>query len=141
MNSQDKVHGYEIAALNSMVKVRLAPSKVHSVGVFAIRDIFKGEKIYADYLPKVFSVPYSSFGKLFPEVKQLILERWPRVVVGEKFAWPTDRTIAYMNHSEEPNYNPGKDEALVNIKAGEELFENYFHIPGWEVAHPWLINK
>src|SRR5215813_1230790 len=107
--------------LNSRVKLRIAPSKIHGVGIFAICDIVKGETLYADHMPEVYTFPYSSFGKLFPEVRQLILERWPRVVEGSQFIYPDARMLAYMNHSDDPNYDAELDLAVRDIKAGEEV--------------------
>lgn len=134
MSNQDD----QINMLNSIVKMRIAPSKVHGVGVFATRDIKKGEVLYSTMFPKAFKIPFGSFGKLFPEVKQLILERNPLVVGGGAFMWPDVHTQAYMNHSDTPNVDAVMDFALEDIKAGEELFEDYRKIEGWEIAHPWL---
>lgn len=67
----------QINFLNSAVKVKLGPSKVHGVGVFAVMDIPKGTKLYATMAPKVWHIPYGSFKKLFLEVRTQLLERWP----------------------------------------------------------------
>jgi len=133
--------------LNSIVLVRLAPSKVHGIGVFAIRDIPKGHRLWGDIYPQFFDLPYSHFGKLFPYVRQLILERWLGVasehsLLGEgRFAYPDTLLRAYINHSDEPNYDPILDLSLRDIKEGEEIFEDYRVIPGWEEAHPWLLDN
>ena len=133
MNTQDQIN-----QLNSMVKVRIAPSKVHGVGVFAIRDTAKGQKLYADHMPVLFTVSYADMNKLFTEVKDLLLERFPQIVNGSRFIYPTERLQAYINHSEEPNYNATMDETLKDIKAGAEVFENYREIPGAEKVFTWL---
>ena len=130
----------QIDELNIRVKTYLAPSKIHGVGVFALRDIAKGQKLYADSTPTVYSLSYSHFSKLFPEVREHLVERWPRVVTDSKFAYPTDRIQAHMNHSEDPNYDALNDVLLKDIKKGEETTENYKHIPGWEIAFPWLVD-
>ena len=128
----------QIDELNERVKVRIAPSKVHGVGVFSLRDIAKGQKLYTDQLPVLYTLPYSSFGKLFPEVRQILLERWPQIVNGSRFLYPDTRIQAYMNHSVQQNYDAFNDVTLRDIKEGEEILENYMLIPNWELAHPWL---
>ena len=128
----------QIDRLNTILKVTLAPSKIHGVGVFALRDIKQGEKLYLDQYPQVFTVPYSSFGKLFPEVKKLILEHWPIVINGSKFAQPDTRFLCYMNHSIHPNYSPLTDTARKDIKAGKEITEDYWSMENAEQVFPWL---
>lgn len=131
----------QAAWLNSVVKLRLAPSPIHGVGIFAMRDIQKDTKLYADAFPQLYNLPYSSFNKLFPEVRDLILERWPRVIEGSGFAYPETFLQAYMNHSDDPNYDGQKDITLKDIKAGEEITENYRIGTNWPKAYPWLVVK
>lgn len=135
----------QVNKLNEIVKVKLAPSQVHGIGVVAIRDIGKGQRLWGDIYPQFFDLPYSHFSKLFPEVRQLLLERWPGIaggftmLNGTRFAYPDTLLQAYMNHSDEPNYDPYLDLTLRDIKAGEEILEDYRQIDGWEEAHPWLL--
>ena len=110
MTNQD-----EINELNSIIKARIGVSKIHGVGVIATRDISKGEMVYADRMPKVYQVPYGSMSKLFPEVREIILERWPSIINGGKFIAPDARLLSFMNHSEDPNYDPITDTALRKI--------------------------
>ena len=132
-------NGKEQAAwLNSVVKLHLGASKVHGVGVFALRSIAKGQKLHGDAYPQPYNLVYSSFGKLFPEVRDLLLERWPNVVNGSSFAYPDTAFQCYMNHSDTPNYDANTDLALEDIGAGEEIFEDYRLIRGWEKVYPWL---
>lgn len=131
----------QIDRLNMRVKTRLGPSPIHGVGVFALRDIFKGQKLYAEDFPKLYTLPYSQFTKLFPEVSQYILIKFPTIAVGSKFAYPDTRIQAYMNHSDDPNYGNESDMALKDIKQGEEITEDYRNIPGWEVVHTWLLQN
>ena len=129
----------QIDELNARVKTYIGVSKIAGVGVFALREIAKGQKLYADFTPTVYSLSYSDFQKLFPEVREYIIERWPRVVVGSRFAFPTDRVQAHMNHSEDPNYDAINDVMLKDVKKGEEITEDYRRIPGHEIAFPWLV--
>ena len=134
MNNQE-----QILQLNQVAKANLGVSKVHGIGVIAITDIYEGEVVYADKMPKVYSVPIGSFGKLFPEVKRMILERWPSVVNNSKFIYPDARLVSFMNHSFEPNYDPRTDKAIKFIKKGEEVLEDYTAMPNYEKV--WPLNK
>jgi hypothetical protein len=128
----------QIDELNAHVKARIAPSKIHGVGVFALCDLNTGEKLYASYLPRIFTVPYSNFSKLFPHVRTSILERWPSVINGGTFISPDVRLLTFMNHSEDASYDPETDTMLQNVKAGEEITENYKDMDNWEKVFPWL---
>ena len=123
----------EINELNSTVKVRLAPSKTHGIGVFALVDLKKGDKLHC--FPewykkglKWYSVPYGSLSKLFPEIRQLVLERWPSIINGSHFLSPNDMSwlITFMNHSNDPNYDSRTDTATKDIKKGRR----YLRITG-----------
>src|SRR3990167_358376 len=94
----------QVLQLNTMISTKIAPSPISGVGVFAIRDLKKGTKLYADNIPRVFDLSYGNFSHLLPEVKQILLEQFPQIVNGSKFVWPTIRLQAYMNHSENYNY-------------------------------------
>lgn len=131
----------QVDELNQRVKLKVQPSPIHGVGVFALRDISKGEKLYANCLPAFYDLPYSHFTKLFPHVRELLLERFPRIVEGELFAYPDSLLQSFMNHSDEYNYCNKTDTALIDIPKGTELCENYRDIPGWETAFPWLMVK
>lgn len=128
----------QIAYLNKIVKTRIAPSDIQGVGVFALRDIEKGEKLYANLFPQLYSLSYANFGKLLKEVKQLLLERWPQVINGSKFAYPDTNIQAYMNHADDPNYDGQTDMALRDIKEGEEITEDYRKVPNYKKAYPFL---
>lgn len=129
----------QIMELNTLAKATLGRSEVHGIGVIALRDIKKGEVIYADRMPKVYTVPYSSFGKLFPEVKKMILERWPSIINGSKFIYPDARLVSFMNHRDIPNYDPMTDTALCDIIKGQEIFEDYRLMPNFDKV--WPLNK
>ena len=124
--------------LNRETWARLAPSPIHGVGVFALADLKKGQKLYLDQMPTLYNIRYADFGKLRPEVKQILLERWPQIVNGSKFISPDTRFQAYMNHSDDPNYDAFTDIATRDIAEGEEITEDYRLIPGHEIVHTWL---
>jgi SET domain-containing protein len=115
----------QIDELNEYVKTYLAPSDIDGVGVFALRDIPKDQKLYCDMAPKIYTLSYANLSKLFPAVKKLILSQWPLIAKGSAFAYPTTRVVAYMNHSDDPNYDAINDVVLKDIKEGEEITEDY----------------
>lgn len=134
--------------LGNTVKCRIGPSKVHGVGVIAMRDIAKGEELFCALFvkPQWYNVSFANLKKYLshrPEVLQLILDRWPQVVNGHPFLSPNydARLTSFMNHSDSPNYDPTTDKALEDIKKGEEVFEDYRVIPNYEKAFPWLDKK
>jgi len=131
-------HETQIKELNTYVLTKIAPSKIQGVGLFALRDIPKGEKLYADIMPMVFNLPYNSFDKLYPEIVELLLGQWPQIINGSVFAYPTVRLQAYINHSDKPNYDAEKDLTLKNIKAGEEITEDYRQIENYQKVFTWL---
>lgn len=128
----------QVMELNLRVKVRIAPSKVHGVGLFALRKIKKGEKLFADHMPVAYNLPYSEFPRLTPEVRSLLLERWPQIANGSIFFYPDTKLQAYCNHSDTPNYDAMADMVIADIKKGDEIFEDYRVIPGYQQIFPWL---
>lgn len=128
----------QIAELNGRVKVRVWPSKVHGVGLIATQNLKKGEKLFADHMPVAYNLPYSEFHRLLPEVREILLERWPQIVNGSAFFYPDTKLQAYCNHSETPNYSATEDTMLKDVKRGEEIFEDYRLIKGYEIVFPWL---
>lgn len=127
-----------IINLNILVKTRIAPSTLHGVGVFAIRDIPKNTKLNLNLFPKAFKIAFSNISKLLPEVKEIILERNPNIVNGSAFFYPDANYQAYLNHSESNNYDGVLDLTLKDIKQGDEITENYRQITNYEKIYPWL---
>lgn len=128
----------QINFLNSAVKVKLAPSKLHGIGVFAIKDIPKGTKLYATMAPKVFHIPFGSWKKLFPEVGEQILERWPNIINNSPFVWPDTNIQAFMNHADDYNYDGKLDVVIRDIKKGEEITEDYRDVENYQKVFKWL---
>lgn len=138
----------QIIKLMSEIKCTLAPSKVHGIGVFALMDIKKGQKCYC--LPneqvKWYSLTYTQLKKLWPEQRDLILQRWASVINGSLFTSPNDDVslILFMNHSSDVakvNYDIKTDCALMDIPKGEELLEDYRIMDNWQVIYPWIDKK
>jgi len=118
--------------LNDTVSTKLAPSKIAGVGVFALRDMKKGEKLYLDSIPNMYDLPYSKVNKLKPEIRDILLGHFPQIINGSHFWFPVNSMQAFLNHDINPNYDAVNDKALRKIKAGEELTEDYKKIDGWE---------
>ena len=140
----------QINELNSEVRCKLGASPVHGVGVFAITNIKWGERCYCrpDFIPKFYNIPFGSLSKLFPEVRELVLQKWASVVNGSIFCSPNDdqHLLMFINHSCTPNYDVVSDTALRDIKKNEELFENYTVMDHWDMVrplkdNPWLDCK
>ena len=139
-----KTQEEQIQELTEQVMCRIAPSPISGVGIFAIRDIKKGEKLHcALEEPRWYTVSFDNLKKLPQEVRQLILDRWSEVVVGSPFLSPNHDAImtSFMNHSNEPNYEQKSDTALCDIKAGEEIFEDYRLTRGWRCVYPWIRDE
>src|SRR3990167_4677433 len=132
----------QINDLNNNVKCKIAPSKIHGVGVIALRRINKGEKLYCKPKPMArwYDIPYNRFNEIVPEVSEIILQRWASVINGSHFLSPNEDAImlVYMNHSDEPNYDVITDCAIKNIEKGEEITEDYKVMKNWEIVFPWL---
>ena len=128
----------QINKLNTTIRSKLGVSKIHGIGVIALRDIKAGEQCYCAKTPQVYSLSYGNFGKLSSEVREQILSAWPTVVNGSRFLAPTTMMTSYMNHSEDPNYNPITDCAKKDIKEGEEITVNYKNMNNWEKVFSWL---
>lgn len=128
-----------IKALNELVKMKIAPSPIHGVGVFALRDLKKGEMLYADSIPNSFDVPFNRFGGIRPEIQEILLGNFPQIVNGSHFLYPVTKMSAFLNHSDTPNVDGKTDKTLRKIKNGEELTEDYRQIDGWEKVFAWLI--
>lgn len=127
--------------LNTYVKTKLAPSEIDGVGVFALRDLKKGETLYADMFGKIYTLPYRLFNKIRPEIVSELLGQFPQIINGSNFMYPTTRVQAFMNHSDDPNYDAEKDILLKDIKKGEEITEDYCKIDGAERVFSFLKCK
>lgn len=126
-----------VKLLNDVVKIKIAPSPIHGVGVFAMRDLKKGEKLYADAIPHAFDLPYKKLGELKPEVREIILSHWPNIINGSHFLYPVTKMTAFINHGE-ANYDAKEDKLIKNVKVGEEILENYKLIDNAEKVFAWL---
>ena len=118
-------------SLDTFIMIR--PSALHGIGVFAIRDIPKGQR-------GMFS---SGIGEWIPVSKKEVAELPAHAVsLIENYCLYDEENyfipdygfkvmdlVNFLNHSDEPNLvsiNEGEDfETLRDIAAGEELLINY----------------
>lgn len=127
-----------IFMLNDTSKIKVGPSQIHGVGVFALRDIAKDELLYADMIPNAFDIPFEMFDQINDEVRDIILGQYPQIVNGSHFLYPSTRMLTYLNHSDNPNYDAKTDKALRDIKKGEEITEDYKQIDNYKKVFKWL---
>jgi hypothetical protein len=114
---------------------RLQPSKIHGIGVFAVRDIPKGKNPFRT-LPKYGSVGYERITEeeldaLPPRLSRLIRALF--VPTGGKMYVPNHgmnviRLNCYLNHSTKPNMRTGNGYDFITLRkimVGEELTVDY----------------
>jgi len=114
------------------VYTRLKQSKIHGVGVFAIKTIPKGINIFPDTDEgEVVAVPRDAIENADPEIKSLYNDFCP--IQGDIFWCPKNfnsLTVGwFINESKNPNvrYSNKNDSfyALREIVKGEELTADY----------------
>ena len=121
--------------LNKTVKCFLAPSDIHGIGVFTLRDIKVGDKLYCTDLEVNFiELTEQELASLRPEIRRIIKQRWSLATGIINSPNGDARLISFMNHSDDPNYNKFSDTAVRDIKKGEEVTEHYGEIRDESIA-------
>jgi SET domain-containing protein len=112
------------------VYARIGRSRVHGVGVLAIRDIPAGTLVFHGESERVAWVSRAAVRRLPAAVRQLYEDFG--MVSGDKLAVPPSLNMLsvgwYVNHSDLPNVEAGDDgrfRALRRIRKGEELTADY----------------
>jgi len=112
------------------VYVRLAPSVIHGVGVFAVRDIPKGAAVFGEDDEPVIRVPAKAVRRLRPELRRLYEDFG--VLCGGEYICPRSFNLLtvswYLNHSDTPNTRCDSDLRFVTtrrIHKGEEVTADY----------------
>jgi hypothetical protein len=119
--------------LKNHIYVRIGISKVHDIGLIAIRDIPKGVNPFQSLLKYRFlGITQSELRGVPKEVQKMILDYC--AVENGKIYIPTVgfnpvHLLHFINHSKRPNVKVMSDRttfiALRKIKKGEELFSDY----------------
>lgn len=132
----------QIQELNSEVYCHLKPSSIHGIGVFALRDIKKGEKVHCspNQFRKWYNVPFERLSELRPEIKEIVLARWPDTINGSMFQSCNDDCwlASFINHSDDFNYDQASDLAVRDIRAGDEITETYRNMKNAEKLYSFL---
>lgn len=119
--------------INNTVWATLGISKVHGIGVIAIRDIPEGTR-FTDYdiygseqmanMPGIFTLEEDEFNQILPEIRKLILDK---TVIMDKILFASPNSVqdlrSWMNHADDPNVV--NFSTVKEIKKGEELLEDF----------------
>lgn len=112
------------------VYARIGVSRVHGVGVVAIREIPEGELVFSGESEKVVWMSRAAVRRLPPAIRSLYEDFG--MIWGEKIGVPPTLNMLsvgwYLNHSDRPNVEAGDDDrfrALRRIRKGEELTADY----------------
>ncbi|MBI2407354.1 MAG: SET domain-containing protein [Gemmatimonadetes bacterium] len=112
------------------VYARIGMSRVHGVGVLAIRDIPAGVLVFAGESERVRWVSRAYVRRL-PKATRALYEDFG-MVAGNMIGVPSSLNMLsvgwYVNHSERPNVEAGDDgrfRTLRRIRKGEELTADY----------------
>jgi hypothetical protein len=122
------------------VNVKLAPSKIHGVGVFAIRDIEENEDLFVNWNEEsgTYYITEDELNSLPDEVKfhlqQIFLfkkidEKWLFQIILNKGCHWIFKTPHHWVNSCSQNENPNVDlntlKSLKKIRCGEEILTKY----------------
>ena len=112
------------------VYARIGLSRIHGVGVLAIRDIPRGTQLFRGEDERVVWVRRGTIRRLPPELRRLYTDfgmAW-----GERIGVPRTLNMLsvgwYLNHSDRPNVEADEDgrfHTLRRIRKGEELTADY----------------
>lgn len=120
-----------IEYLQNCVMSRLQPSPIHGVGVFAIRDIKKGEEVFGLWKGRTgrYELTDEEYNTLSIELKEYIFDMFGvqkhiRLYNNCHFVFITPQFFINTLY-EKGNVDCFTFRALCDINKGEELFSNY----------------
>ena len=112
------------------VYARIGNSRVHGVGVLAIRDIPSGTLVFRGESERVVWVSRAAVRRLAPAIRRLYEDFG--IVWGDRLGVPPNLNMFsvgwYVNHSDRPNLeadDDGRFRTLRRIRKGEELTADY----------------
>ena len=110
---------------------RIKPSKIHGVGVFAVRKISSGTNLFPETKVNFEFITWNQLGHVSPSIRKMIHDFF----VDNDFGfWCPDQSLNqlnlsfYLNHSTTPNCyhsEAGEIFAVKDISIGQELTLNY----------------
>jgi hypothetical protein len=125
-----------IKHLTYNIKTKIGVSDIDGVGVFAIRDIRKGEDVFPiwDYDSGIYLIPNDRLNEIPSEVFELL----DMYFINEECGYKVIRLFkgfnftfhgfSYCNSAYQTKYTKNISDdgiALMDIKAGEEILESY----------------
>ena len=133
--------GKLVDRFNNEVWATIRPSKIHGVGIFAIRDIPKGIEIGkgCEETSIYYELSDDDFIQLLEPIRNIILDRTQQGDI-IRFRHPNcmAKLQSFMNHSLTPN-SDGKI-TLVDIKKDEEITENFLTLNKTKL-HKFIIER
>lgn len=122
--------------LSKNIKTKLSNSNIDGIGVFAIKDILKGEQVFPlwEYESGIYVIPNNRISEIPEEIRKLLHQYFINGECGFKIL-RLFKGINFLFHgfsycnSAYPNINDvnidNKGFALRDIKMGEEILEWY----------------
>lgn len=122
------------------VNVKIAPSKIHGVGVFAIRDIDENEILFTNWENEsgIYTISENELNSLEPQVIDHLLDMFVYKKTGEftnfevelnkDCYWIYKTPLHWVNscsYNDEPNFDRKTLKTNREIKCGEELLIKY----------------
>lgn len=122
------------------VNVKIAPSKIHGVGVFALRTIEIGEPLFVEWVGDTdeYFLNHTDFSNLDENVQnhlydmfefEKINDEWKMKIILEKNChWIFKTPLHWVNScswNDTPNFDKQTMLATKRILSGEELFTKY----------------
>lgn len=126
--------------IKNHVNIKLSPSNIHGVGVFALRDIKQGEPLFVKWDGKSgdYFLNQDDFFKLDGNVQYHLYDmfsfeehngKWDmRIILEEGCHWIFKTPLHWVNScswNDEPNIDRDLLIAKKNIYSGSELFTKY----------------
>jgi hypothetical protein len=120
--------------IKNCVVTRIKPSPTHGVGLFAIKDIKKGDFVFQQWLGEtgIYKITDEEFKQLSKLQQLYLTAMFPnkneiRLRNGCYFIFVIPYCFMNYNTNEMGNINAQTGEALCDIKCNEELFTQFIY--------------
>lgn len=126
--------------IQNCVNVKLAPSTISGVGVFALRNILKGETLFQPWQGATGSYPIlqSELDSLPSNIRNHVYDMFQFKKEDSEWVFKVDLThgcfwifnspthwINSCSWNEEPNVDLGSNQSIKNISSGKEILTKY----------------